>query len=112
MRSSAPPRVFSLGKAGLAPLRVFVTLTRCRGRRYSWHIKTPYCGGNYGQAPRCGRTDQGSCLVFTRGLPSQHELARAYQANGQVKEVVVLFEQVVTIRRTALADDRPDPLPL
>jgi hypothetical protein len=37
-----------------------------------------------------------------------HALAGAYEANGQVKEAVVLLEQVVKIRETTLADDHPD----
>ncbi|KAG4440379.1 hypothetical protein IFR05_004119 [Cadophora sp. M221] len=40
-------------------------------------------------------------------LASQHELARAYQANGQVGEAVALLEQVVRIRETTLAETHP-----
>src|SRR5437764_9201466 len=43
-------------------------------------------------------------------LWSQHELARAYQANGQVKDAVRLLEQVVEIRERTLAEDHPDQL--
>ncbi|PQE34078.1 Tetratricopeptide-like helical domain protein [Rutstroemia sp. NJR-2017a WRK4] len=43
-------------------------------------------------------------------LASQHALARACQANGQVKEAVVLLQQVVKIRETTLAEDHPDRL--
>ena len=45
-------------------------------------------------------------------LASQHELAGAYQANGQVKEAVSLLEQVVQIREQTLAEDYPDRLAL
>ncbi|PVH68023.1 TPR-like protein [Cadophora sp. DSE1049] len=43
-------------------------------------------------------------------LASQHVLARAYQANGQVVEAVALLEQVVKIRETTLAETHPDRL--
>jgi hypothetical protein len=35
---------------------------------------------------------------------SQHELAGAYQANGQVKKAVSLLEQVVKIKEQTLAE--------
>ena len=41
-------------------------------------------------------------------LTSQHELARAYQANGQIKEAVKLLEGVVAIQAEVLAEDHPD----
>ncbi len=40
-------------------------------------------------------------------LASQHELARAYQANGQIRQAVQLLEQVVRIRETTLNEDHP-----
>ena len=43
-------------------------------------------------------------------LASQHELAVAYKANGQVAEAVELLEQVVKIEGTVLAKDHPDRL--
>ena len=43
-------------------------------------------------------------------LASQHELARAYQANGQVKEAVDLLEYVVKVEETMLAENHPDRL--
>ncbi|KAK3940985.1 hypothetical protein QBC46DRAFT_432781 [Diplogelasinospora grovesii] len=43
-------------------------------------------------------------------LASQHELAGAYEANGQVKEAVALHEQVVAIRKRVLAEDHPERL--
>jgi tetratricopeptide (TPR) repeat protein len=43
-------------------------------------------------------------------LASQHELAIAYEANGQVAEAVELLEHVVKIRGTVLAEDHPDRL--
>jgi hypothetical protein len=43
-------------------------------------------------------------------LFSQHELAGAYQANGQVKEAVKLLERVVAIRTEVLAEDHPSRL--
>ncbi|KAM3088918.1 hypothetical protein ACMFMG_000539 [Clarireedia jacksonii] len=43
-------------------------------------------------------------------LASQHELAIAYQANGQVKEAVILLEQVVKIEETTLVEDHPSRL--
>ncbi|PVH91900.1 hypothetical protein DM02DRAFT_702546, partial [Periconia macrospinosa] len=43
-------------------------------------------------------------------LLSQHELAGAYQANGQVKEAVKLLEGVVAIRTEVLAEDHPSRL--
>jgi hypothetical protein len=43
-------------------------------------------------------------------LASQHDLAHAYQANGQVKDAVQLLEQVVVIRNRVLAEDHPDRL--
>ncbi|KAI0412396.1 hypothetical protein F5X98DRAFT_379817 [Xylaria grammica] len=44
-----------------------------------------------------------------RRLASQHEVALAYQKNGQVVEAVKLLEHVVSIRQ-ALAEDHPDRL--
>jgi tetratricopeptide (TPR) repeat protein len=41
---------------------------------------------------------------------SQHELAGAYQANGQVKEAVKLLERVVVIQAGVLAEDHPSRL--
>jgi Tetratricopeptide repeat len=41
-------------------------------------------------------------------LASQHELAGAYRANGQVGEAVKLLEYVVKIREKGLAEDHPD----
>src|SRR5436309_126089 len=38
-------------------------------------------------------------------LTSQHELAGAYQANGQIKQAVELLEYVVKIRERVLAED-------
>lgn len=43
-------------------------------------------------------------------LASQHELARAYQGNGQVKEAVQLLERVVAIKEEALVKEHPDRL--
>ncbi|KNG80416.1 kinesin light chain [Aspergillus nomiae NRRL 13137] len=43
-------------------------------------------------------------------LASQHELALAYQANGQIKEAVKLLEHVVAIQSEVLAEDHPDRL--
>jgi tetratricopeptide (TPR) repeat protein len=43
-------------------------------------------------------------------LYSQHVLAGAYRANGQVKEAVALLEQVVEIQGTTLAETHPDRL--
>jgi tetratricopeptide (TPR) repeat protein len=43
-------------------------------------------------------------------LASQHELARAYQANGQVKDAVWLLDHVVVIQERVLAEDHPDRL--
>ncbi|KAH7153371.1 hypothetical protein EDB81DRAFT_687534 [Dactylonectria macrodidyma] len=43
-------------------------------------------------------------------LASQHELARAYRANGQIGEALKLLEHVVRIRETVLAEDHPDRL--
>ena len=43
-------------------------------------------------------------------LNSQHELAMAYRANGQIKEAVALLEQVAEIRETMQAEDHPDRL--
>ncbi|KAH6673515.1 hypothetical protein B0J14DRAFT_50159 [Halenospora varia] len=43
-------------------------------------------------------------------LASQHELASAYHANGQVKEAVDILEQVVKIQETTLAENHPDRL--
>ncbi|OBS15859.1 hypothetical protein FPOA_12045 [Fusarium poae] len=43
-------------------------------------------------------------------LASQHELARAYQANGQIKEAVKLLEHVVAIKETTLAESHPSRL--
>jgi tetratricopeptide (TPR) repeat protein len=43
-------------------------------------------------------------------LASQHVLAMAYQANGQVKDAVRLLEQVVAIHKRELAEDHPDRL--
>ena len=43
-------------------------------------------------------------------LASQHELARAYLASGQVTDAVKMLEQVVAIRGRGLAEDHPDRL--
>ena len=43
-------------------------------------------------------------------LASQHELAIAYQANGQVKEAVLLLEHVIMIQEQTLAKDHLDRL--
>jgi hypothetical protein len=43
-------------------------------------------------------------------LASQHELAGAYQANGQVKKAVLLLEQVVKIEDQTLTEDYPSRL--
>jgi hypothetical protein len=43
-------------------------------------------------------------------LTSQQNLAKAYLANGQVKEAVQLLEHVVAIRERVLADDHPHRL--
>jgi hypothetical protein len=43
-------------------------------------------------------------------LASQHQLACAYQANGQVKDAVRLLEHVVAIEGRVLAEDHPDQL--
>jgi hypothetical protein len=43
-------------------------------------------------------------------LTSQHVLAGAYQANGQVKVAVSLLEQVITIRKQTLAKNHPSRL--
>jgi Tetratricopeptide repeat len=43
-------------------------------------------------------------------LASQHALAGAYKANGQVKEAVTLLEEVVRIKEQSLAEDHPDRL--
>jgi tetratricopeptide (TPR) repeat protein len=43
-------------------------------------------------------------------LASQHELARAYQANGQVKDAVQLLKYVVKIQEQILAEDHPNRL--
>jgi hypothetical protein len=40
-------------------------------------------------------------------LTSQHELAIAYQTDGQVKKAVELLEHVVRVRETTLAEDHP-----
>jgi tetratricopeptide (TPR) repeat protein len=46
----------------------------------------------------------------TDRLLTQHVLAVAYQANGQVKDAVRLLEQVVAISERVLAEDHPDRL--
>jgi tetratricopeptide (TPR) repeat protein len=43
-------------------------------------------------------------------LASQHELAGAYQANGQVKDAVKLLKKVVKIQEAILAEDHPSQL--
>jgi Tetratricopeptide repeat len=43
-------------------------------------------------------------------LASQHALAGAYQANGQIKEAVSLLKQVVEIREQTLSEDHPSRL--
>jgi tetratricopeptide (TPR) repeat protein len=43
-------------------------------------------------------------------LASQHELARAYQTNGQVEQAVTLLQHVVKVRGDVLAEDHPDRL--
>ncbi|KAL4724498.1 hypothetical protein ACLX1H_007939 [Fusarium chlamydosporum] len=41
-------------------------------------------------------------------LASQHALAIAYRANGQIAEAVELLKHVVAVRETTLAEDHPD----
>jgi tetratricopeptide (TPR) repeat protein len=43
-------------------------------------------------------------------LTSQHNLARAYQDNGQITEAIKLLDQVVKIEATTLAETHPDRL--
>ncbi|CAN9239159.1 unnamed protein product [Alternaria alternata] len=43
-------------------------------------------------------------------LTSQHELAEAYQADGQVHKAVTLLEHVVEVREKTLAAEHPDRL--
>jgi len=43
-------------------------------------------------------------------LASQHALAGAYQANGQVKEAVTLLQHVVKVHADVLAEDHPSRL--
>ena len=43
-------------------------------------------------------------------LASQHALAGAYEANGQVMEAVGLLEHVVKVRETTLAENHPSRL--
>jgi tetratricopeptide (TPR) repeat protein len=43
-------------------------------------------------------------------LSSQHALAMAYRADGQVKKAVELLEQVVAVREKVLAENHPDQL--
>jgi tetratricopeptide (TPR) repeat protein len=43
-------------------------------------------------------------------LASQHALAMAYEADGQVKKAVELLEQVVAVREKVLAEDHPNRL--
>jgi tetratricopeptide (TPR) repeat protein len=43
-------------------------------------------------------------------LSTQHELAIAYQANGQVKDAVRLLEHIVAISERELVEDHPDRL--
>jgi hypothetical protein len=40
-------------------------------------------------------------------LASQHALAGAYRANGQVKKAVELLEHVVAVEGQVLAEDHP-----
>jgi tetratricopeptide (TPR) repeat protein len=43
-------------------------------------------------------------------LSSQHELASAYQANGQIREAVELLKHVVKFGEKALTENHPDQL--
>ena len=43
-------------------------------------------------------------------LISQHVLAMAYQADGQLKKAVELLEHVVAVEEKTLAEDHPDRL--
>ncbi|KAF9771509.1 hypothetical protein IL306_010850 [Fusarium sp. DS 682] len=43
-------------------------------------------------------------------LASQHELARAYQANGQIQEAVKLIKHVVTVEAEILSESHPSRL--
>jgi hypothetical protein len=43
-------------------------------------------------------------------LASQHELARAYQANGRAKEAIELLEYVVVLKRKIIAEHHPSRL--
>ena len=50
------------------------------------------------------------CREHPDQLASQHALAGAYEANGQVKKAVALLEEVVQIRSQSLAADHPSRL--
>jgi tetratricopeptide (TPR) repeat protein len=43
-------------------------------------------------------------------LASQHELARAYLTNGQIKEAVKLLEYIIALQAKIFAEDHPDRL--
>ena len=45
-------------------------------------------------------------------LASHHELAGAYQADGQIKKVVELLEHVVAVKSTVFRKDHPSRLEL
>ncbi|RAK89252.1 TPR repeat protein, partial [Aspergillus costaricaensis CBS 115574] len=55
----------------------------------------------------CKWRDGGLAQDNADRLLSQHELAIAYEANGQVKEAVKLLEHVVAIRSEVFAEDHP-----
>lgn len=67
-----------------------------------------------GSYEELGETCQWRNRHFTEDHPnrlaSQHALATAYLANGQVKDAVALLEQIVAIQSKTLAEDHPDQL--
>ncbi|KAH6656179.1 hypothetical protein F5X68DRAFT_105051, partial [Plectosphaerella plurivora] len=48
-----------------------------------------------------------STLVHPSRLASQHELARAYQANGQIKEAVEMLKHVVAVKVIFISPGHP-----
>lgn len=60
-----------------------------------------------GMLEQIGKSRKSLTADYPSRLASQYALAGAYEANGQVKEVVALLEEVVEIRSELLVVDYP-----
>jgi tetratricopeptide (TPR) repeat protein len=99
-------------------LRLLVTKQLCniedRARLSLWVGRCLRSDGRIGEAvawlEECCRLREVLTEAHPDRLASQHALAIAYRANGQIKEAVKLLESVVAIEAKALAENHPNQL--